>query len=216
MYAWRWVATISIDLSQGDKSSTATTKQQQRNRRATVIWNDERLRTACEEQDLVSPFDPACVNPASIDLRLGTSYRRPDRVWNLHPTGWILTDTPPTWAEEQHMAECGILLEAGEFILCCSLEVVRLPIDCCGVLYSKSSTGRRGLEHMHAGYVDPGFCGQLTFEFHNVAPWPIHLVPGSRVMQMCLDQMIAPAVQPYAVTGRYQNQVGATPAREVR
>ena len=110
------------------------------------------------------------------------------------------------------MGECGIRLESGEFILCCSLEVVHLPVNCCGILYSKSSTGRMGLEHMHAGYIDPGFRGQLTFEFHNVAPWPIRLMPGRRVMQMCIDQMIAPAAEDYSRTGRYQGQVGATPA----
>jgi dCTP deaminase len=181
-----------------------------------VIWNDRTLRYHCVIEQLVTPFDDACINPASIDLRLGTSYRRPDKLWELHPGAWTLTDTPPTWAEEQHMPECGILLAPGEFILCCSLETVRLPVEVCGILYSKSSTGRKGLEHMHAGYVDPGFCGQLTFEFHNVAPWPIKLVPGQRVMQMCIDHMVAPAESDYSVTGRYQNQVGATPEREAR
>ena len=186
-----------------------------------MIWNDERLTIGCLEQELVTPFDPACINPASIDLRLGTSYRQPDMLWQLTGTRVLVGDPAhlallPTWAEEKHMPDCGILLAPGEFILCCSLETVRLPVEVCGILYSKSSTGRKGLEHMHAGYVDPGFCGQLTFEFHNVAPWPIKLVPGQRVMQMCIDHMVAPAESDYSVTGRYQNQVGATPAREVR
>lgn len=181
-----------------------------------MIWNDWKLRFGCCNEELVTPFDIACVNPASIDLRLGTSYRRPDLVWSLHPGAWQMTMDPPTWAEEQHMSECGILLAPGEFILCCSLETVKLPSDACGILYSKSSTGRLGLEHMHAGYIDPGFHGQLTFEFHNVAPWPIKLAPGQRVMQMCVDQMTGSALRDYSATGRYQNQVGATPAREAR
>ena len=181
-----------------------------------MIWNDERLTIGCTEGDLATPFDPACINPASIDLRLGTSYRRPDKVWDLRPAAWTLREIPPTWAEEHHMPDCGIMLLPGEFVLCCSLETVHLPAHCCGILYSKSSTGRRGLEHMHAGYIDPGFRGQLTFEFHNVAPWPIHLEPGQRVMQMCVDQMIAPAMRDYGQTGRYQNQVGATPAKDAR
>lgn len=180
-----------------------------------MIWNDQQLLDACVAMNIVTPFDPYLINPASIDLRLGTSYRRPDRVWDLHPGAWTLTTEPPTWGPEAYIIDEELLLP-GEFILCCSLETVHLPNDACGILYSKSSTGRRGLEHMHAGYIDPGFCGQLTFEFHNVAPWPIRLVPGQRVMQMCIQQMLAPAVRDYSVTGRYQHQVGATPEREAR
>ena len=35
-------------------------------------------------------------------------------------------------------------------------------------------------------------------------------------LQLVSAHMIAPAVRSCEVTGRYQNQVGATPAREVR
>jgi dCTP deaminase len=86
----------------------------------------------------------------------------------------------------------------------------------CAELFSKSSTGRIGLEHLHAGWIDPGFRGQLTLEFKNVAPWPILLQPGKRYMQMVVHDLVAPAARDYSQTGRYQNQTGATPAREVQ
>ena len=35
-------------------------------------------------------------------------------------------------------------------------------------------------------------------------------------MQMVVETLTAPAVRDYSQTGRYQNQTGATPAREVR
>jgi len=41
-------------------------------------------------------------------------------------------------------------------------------------------------------------------------------VPGTRLMQMVLEDLTAPAARDYSQTGRYQGQVGATPAREVR
>lgn len=164
-----------------------------------MIWNDIRLRQACNAgSPLITPFDDACVNPASIDLRLATSYRLAGNS---------------DWSNEIFIPESGIELAPGQFVLCCTLETVRIPTSACAALYSKSSTGRMGLEHLHAGWVDPGFCGQLTLEFKNVAPWPIRLLPRKRYMQLVVYDLIAPAGRSYAITGRYQDQVGATPAR---
>lgn len=165
------------------------------------IWNDVLLHDYCNRCNLVQPYDPANVNPASIDLRLGTSYR---------------LDTDMGWGEELQMPPEGIWLQPGEFVLCCSMETVQIPCDAVAHLYSKSSTGRQGIEHLHAGLGDPGFCGQWTFELHNVARAPRLLVPGKRYMQMEIIDMIAPPARDYSQTGRYQNQQGATPAREVR
>ena len=177
------------------------------------IWNDVLLRDYCTRCALVAPYEPTNVNPASIDLRLGTSYRLPVTAWE--PIDY--RDRPtPTWCDEMQMPAGGIMLQPGQFILCCTLETVAIPNDASAALYSKSSTGRIGLEHLHAGWIDPGFVGQLTLEFHNVAPWPILLQPGKRYMQMVVYDLTAPAARDYSMTGRYQGQVGATPAREAR
>jgi len=177
------------------------------------IWNDAALHAAALA-GMVDPFDPALVNPASIDLRLGAQYRLPHPAWPAN--AWMNTSDWPRWGDQQEMEPEGIDLAPGQFILCCTLETVRIPPNACAQLFSKSSTGRIGLEHLHAGWIDPGFCGQLTLEFHNVAPWPIRLKPGQRLMQMVVESLTAPAVRDYSQTGRYQNQTGATPAREVR
>ena len=165
------------------------------------IWNDVLLHDYCTRCNLVAPYEPANVNPASIDLRLDASYRLPGA---------------DGWTREILMPESGVLLQPGQFILCCTLETVAIPNDASAALYSKSSTGRIGLEHLHAGWIDPGFVGQLTLEFHNVAPWPILLQPGKRYMQMVVYDLTAPAARDYSMTGRYQGQQGATPAREAR
>lgn len=171
------------------------------------IWNDVLLHDYCTRRNLVAPFDPANVNPASIDLRLDASYRI------AYASS---TQTIDGWGFEVQMPPAGILLQPGQFILCCTLETVAIPNDASAALYSKSSTGRIGLEHLHAGWIDPGFVGQLTLEFHNVAPWPILLQPGKRYMQMVVYDLTAPAARDYSMTGRYQGQTGATPAREAR
>ena len=185
------------------------------------IWNDVLLHDYCNRCALVAPFEPANVNPASIDLRLGTSYRLPAAMWQSSATRVMVADpahlsTLPTWGDELQMPPEGIVLQPGQFILCCGMETVCIPNDASAALFSKSSTGRLGLEHLHAGWVDPGFCGQLTWEFVNDAAWPVALIPGKRLMQMVVYDLIAPAARDYSLTGRYQNQVGATPAREAR
>lgn len=179
------------------------------------IWNDVLLHDYCDRCDLVAPYDVANINPASIDLRLGTSYRLPHPGWGMHYTGRKVSPNVQ-WGDECTMPADGFELQPGEFILCCSLETVHIPTDAIAFLYSKSSTGRKGLEHLHAGLGDPGFNGQWTWEFFNVASWPILLTPGERLMQMVVQDLCAPAARDYSQTGRYQNQTGATPARKVR
>jgi len=182
------------------------------------IWNDVLLHDYCNRCALVAPFDAANVNPASIDLRLDASYRLP--AWSQLAYETYM-DMPlrfdmPQWGDAMTMPADGIELQPGQFILCCTMETVAIPNDACAALFSKSSTGRSGLEHLHAGWVDPGFCGQLTWEFVNDAAWPVALIPGRRYMQMVVYDLTAPAARDYSMTGRYQNQTGATPAREAR
>lgn len=167
-----------------------------------TIWNDTRLRIACNgDAPLVTPFDAARINPASIDLRLGAEYRLPSGA---------------TWGAQQCMDATGLELPPGAFILCCTMETVHIPDDAAAELFCKSSTGRVGLEHLHAGWIDPEFRGQLTLELHNVAPWPVQLIPGKAYMQMVVHELTEPAMRGYSKTGRYQDQTGATPAREVQ
>lgn len=185
-----------------------------------MIWNDTYLIDACRD-GMVTPFDAACINSASIDLRLGASYRLPHPMWQSSGTHVAVADpahvaTLPTWGNECIMPPAGIVLQPGQFILCCSMETVCIPSDAAAFLVSKSSMGRVGLEHLHAGLADPGFVGQWTWELHNVAPWPIALIPGKRYMQMVVYSLTEAAARDYSVTGHYQHQVGATPAREVQ
>lgn len=187
-----------------------------------MVLPDWQLRELCEGHELVTPYDSALINPASIDLRLSGQLREPHPTWRTAVTAYeVATYAPrfaqdfshyPLWSEDVTEFDRYILLP-GQFVLCSSLEYVRMPENTVGTLYSKSSTGRIGLEHLHAGYVDCGFHGTLTYEFHNVAPWPIELRAGKPTMQLKLEKMIASPQRSYKVTGRYNGQMEPTPAR---
>ncbi len=73
-----------------------------------------------------------------------------------------------------------------------------------------SSLGRLGLLiHSTAGYVDPGWKGNLTLELSNVANLPIALYFGMRIGQISYFEMSSPVERPYGSKGlgsRYQGQ----------
>lgn len=183
-----------------------------------MIWNDRMIKEWGANGG-VTPFDGTLVNPASLDLRLGNEIRTPHPIWDdmtrctmfyLHELG--LLEKVPKWGEPQKFTEW--LLMPNQFVLCASLEFVNIPDDMAALLFSKSSTGRVGLEHLHAGYGDPGWNNsQWTWELHNVAKWPIPLVAGKRIMQQVMIRMTESPERTYAETGRYNNQSGPTPER---
>ena len=73
-----------------------------------------------------------------------------------------------------------------------------------------SSLGRLGLLiHSTAGYVDPGWKGNLTLELSNVANLPIALYYGMRIGQISFFRMSSPVERPYGSAGlgsKYQGQ----------
>ena len=122
-----------------------------------MILCDSEIRALCKE-GLVDPYDPALVNPASLDVRLGEN---------------ILIETALT----SHMQPCSIagfteeipfLLHPREFILAETVETFFLPSFLAGQFALKSSRARAGIEHLMAGYCDPGWSGsKLTLELQN-------------------------------------------------
>jgi dCTP deaminase len=148
----------------------------------------------------IEPFDAAALQPASIDLRLGADFR----VFTRHLYSHVdLAAEQPGLTEVVGVAEGGqFALHPGEFVLGATLERVALPDDLVGRLEGKSSLGRVGLIiHSTAGYIDPGFEGQITLELSNVATVPILLYPGMRVAQISFLTMTTPAERPYASPG---------------
>ena len=162
----------------------------------------------------VTPYDAACVNPASIDLRLGDTICTPRWYWK--PVLWRLAYRLdlPRWTEPRGFDT--YLLKPGEFVLCSSMETTRIPDDMIAILFLKSSAGRRGIEHLHAGFGDPGFGdnerggSDWTWELTNSAPWPNLLEAGKPLMQLVLAQLVAHPQRTYKRTGRYNEQSGPT------
>jgi dCTP deaminase len=102
-----------------------------------------------------------------------------------------------------------VILSSGTCTLVPSLEWVELPADLAATLRCRSSFGRRGVI-ITAGFVDPGFRGQLTQCLINMGSEHVALRKNDRVVQMILHQVSdgAPLYE-----GRYQDSKGAIEAR---
>jgi dCTP deaminase len=144
---------------------------------------------------LVSPFLQELVNPASLDVRLGEN---------------LLVEEPKVpallpFSIAGHTKEDPFMLQPHEFVLAETLEEFDLPDCVAGQLALKSSRAREGIEHLLAGYIDPGYKGRLTLELQNARSLhAVPLWPGMRIAQIVFHKMSMLPGKSYSVTGRYQ------------
>lgn len=164
---------------------------------------------------VVEPFDPASVQPSSVDLRLDHRFI----TFRNHTFSHIdvksnLESLTSSVEVDDHDP---FILHPGEFVLGSTAERVAIPADLVGRIEGKSSLGRLGLLiHTTAGFVDAGWDGQLTLEFSNVASLPITLYPGMKIGQISFMRMSTDADNPYGagvLGSKYQGQVGPRPSR---
>nr|WP_205693235.1 dCTP deaminase [Cellulomonas sp. IC4_254] len=164
---------------------------------------------------VLDPFDPAMVQPSSVDVRLDRFFR----LFDNHKYAVIdpAQDQPDLTRLVEVDGDEPFVLHPGEFVLGSTFEQVTLPDDIAARLEGKSSLGRLGLlTHSTAGFIDPGFSGHVTLELSNVATLPITLWPGMKIGQMCFFRLSSPALAPYgsgASGSRYQGQRGPTASR---
>jgi len=188
-----------------------------------MVLNDVLIREYCQA-GMVTPFTTERVNPASIDLVWSGRYRYPALYWQQATEEMLLADvehyTNNPDAYSDIMRSCfGQLVETdfiylmpGDLILADTLEYITMPQNLAGTLMLKSSLGRVGLEHLHAGWFDPGFSGTATLELKNVAPWPVLLKKGQPIVQLIFYECYPPAVG-YDQTGSYNGQSSPQPAK---
>ncbi|WP_329566232.1 dCTP deaminase [Kitasatospora sp. NBC_01266] len=181
-----------------------------------MLLSDKDIRSEIDNgRVVVAPFDPAMVQPSSIDVRLDRFFRvfENHRYPHIDPS----EEQPDLTRLVEPEGDDAFILHPGEFVLASTYEVITLPDDVASRLEGKSSLGRLGLlTHSTAGFIDPGFSGHVTLELSNVATLPIKLYPGMKIGQLCLFRLSSPSEHPYGSErygSRYQGQRGPTPSR---
>ena len=184
-----------------------------------MVLSDRTIKEELEKGRIViDPLDPSCIQPASVDLHLdrGLLVFRNTRQAYID----VRKELPDLTEREEIEDDIPFILHPGEFVLASTLEHVALPEDIVARLEGKSSLGSIGLLiHSTAGYIDPGWKGQLTLELSNVSNLPITLYYRMKIGQMSFAQLSTEAENLYgseALGSKYQGQKLPTASRMYR
>lgn len=184
-----------------------------------MILSDGSIRALVESGRLVlEPITPDQIQPASVDVRLGPRFL----VFRNHTVSAIDPfEMPSDLMQPVDVAQdTPFILHPGEFVLGSTVERVGMPDDLVARVEGKSSLGRVGLLiHATAGFVDPGFSGQITLELSNVSPLPVKLWPGMRIGQLSFHTLDRPSERPYGhpeLGSKYIDQEGPVGSRYSR
>ena len=182
-----------------------------------MVLSDRTIKELVEAGRIeIDPYEPARVQPSSVDLRLGdrirvftNTHRR--SVVDLRQPSEDLTELVTLEPERP------FILHPHEFVLGITHERVGLPDDVVGRIEGKSSLGRLGLLiHSTAGFVDPGWRGRLTLELANILNLPITLYAGMLVAQISFMRLSTPAERPYGspqLRSKYWGDTDPTPSK---
>jgi dCTP deaminase len=163
-----------------------------------MIISDSTIKELLKTGDLViDPFEDVLLQPASIDLRLGTHYLKIDENQME-----IMTLEDKLNYNEINSEQ--IVIPPHSFLLATTEEFIQLPNNLTAFVEGRSSIGRMGLFIQNAGWVDPGFAGKITLELYNANRLPIKLKAGRRICQLVIAKMDKKAEFPYQ--GKYQGQ----------
>lgn len=170
-----------------------------------MILSDKTITKMIETKELViEPLRENSVQPASVDCHLGRHYLVvEDRQMHI-----IDMESEIIYREIEGDE---IIIPPHSFLLATTEEYIEVPDNHTAFVEGRSSIGRIGLFIQNAGWVDPGFKGQITLELYNANSLPIRLKAGRRICQLVFCRMDQSALNPYK--GKYQGQRNATGSR---
>ena len=180
-----------------------------------ILSDQDILREIKSGRLSVTPFKKENIQPSSIDLLLGYEFRI---FKNIHKPYIDLREPVVDYMEKFVIKKDEpLIIHPGEFILGTSIETVKIPDNLLARLDGKSSLGRLGLiVHATAGFIDPGFEGQITYEITNLSNIPIAVYGGIKIAQLSIHMLLNPAAIPYGSTSlnsKYKGQKGPTASK---
>ena len=169
-----------------------------------AVLCDWEIRARAEGGQMVVPFNPELLNPASLDVMLGDFLM----IETMHQQELLRLDISDKTEDDPYK------LLPGHFCLAETRELFNLPDDISAQFVLKSSRARSGLNHLLAGWCDPGWHGsKLTLELKNERRHcPIRLWPGLKIGQMVFHWMSNIPQASYRLTGHYNNHETVMPS----
>ena len=178
-----------------------------------AILSDKTIKEYITDKKLVIDplLDEKQIQPSSVDMRLGEEFK----VFKVIRKAYI--DPKDEENLSSYMESTTVkkgdafIIHPNEFALATTLEYVKIPDNLVARVEGRSSMGRLGVTmHVTAGFIDPGFEGNITLEISNIGAMPVALYPGQRVCQIVFETMTTPSEKPYGHPDRNSKYMGQT------
>lgn len=176
-----------------------------------MLLSDSAIQQCIQRGSIrLDPWDESSLQPASVDVHIGSDFL----LFSRHKYSFIDPKVQQAELNERFVVPEGepFVLHPGEFVLAATKESIHVNDTIAARLEGKSSLGRLGLMcHSTAGFIDPGFWGNITLELSNVANLPIKIWPGMKIAQLCFFELSQPSRHLYgnALYGsKYAGQKG--------
>lgn len=174
------------------------------------MWSDETFdgqRYLEQPPVLIEPWDSGRLQPASFDVTLGPEFMEPleegcslEELMALGPID--PRDLAGDMLPVRPRPDGSVIMPGRGFLLGATVERVSVRETVAVQLDGKSSIGRMGLLiHLTAGFIDPGFAGNVTLELHNVRDRPLLLFPGMPIGQLRVLELTDPCTRTYGSEG---------------
>lgn len=204
------MGTVNIDPFTGERKFTQESYPS--------VLSDITIKEYMEDGLLIeSPIRPEQMQPNSVDLTLGNSFKI------LLPNGELFNN----YGDHSEFVPCidphnemqyhegtfqeYIVIEPGKFILLASKEVLNIPNGILSFVQGRSSVARMAIQTEQAGLIDAGFHGTITFEVFNQSEYPIKLYENMRIAQVYFfHAQVADQTYGKDKGSKYSNQIEAT------
>jgi len=158
---------------------------------------------------IVNPLREDTVRENGLDLRLSAEYAIPK------PLNTVVDPVEMNDRDIEQLYEFKkgdiIVIPPHGFILACTEEYIKLPVNVLGICCLRSTLARLGLS-LAPTIVDCGFEGQLVLEIVNNSPNFIRLRPGIRFLHLVLAYV--KDAKPYE--GTYKGQRGVKTPKSLK
>lgn len=159
----------------------------------------------------ITPFDTTKdLQPASVDLHLGDEFLYFEEDFQVIDPAIPNKMKSVKVVDHEFYDSKMYVINANKLYLAATTERIYVGPNIVARVEGKSSLGRLGLMvHVTAGFIDPGFDGNITLEL--VATNDTVLYPGMPICQISFMQMSGEAMRPYgenALKSKYQGSIG--------
>ncbi|MCL2009211.1 MAG: dCTP deaminase [Synergistaceae bacterium] len=160
-----------------------------------MVASDIRILELIVSKQLeVWPFVYSNVQPSSLDLTLDEKIKIPKAGIKINPSQGVTE----TQYDICSISDGEYELLPNEMILAQVHEKLKIPENYCCSVMNRSSISRLGLDVAMAGYINPGYAGQLPIIIRNNGSFSVKLLPGLRICQLVLHKVEPTPLRDYS------------------